>query len=133
MDDNVLKNRIDKLEQKIDLVLEYVNQQRLKSESYDDLLSDLYLITKDIYNTSVVELEKQSFEIDPDQIVELFFNFMKNIKTFNLLLEKLNDTANEEEIPRYSMWKMVRELNKPEIKQALGFAITYLKKIANSN
>lgn len=133
MEDNVLNSRIDNLEQKIDLLLEYVNQQRLKSEAYDDLLSDLYLITKDVYNTSVLELEKQSFEIDPNQIVELLFNFLKNIKTFNLVLDKLNETANDNEIQRYSMWKMIREMNKPEMKLALGFAISYIKKIAKSN
>lgn len=133
MEDNVLNGRIDNLEQKIDLLLEYVNQQRLKSEAYDDLLSDLYLITKDVYNTSVLELEKQSFEIDPNQIVELLFNFLKNIKTFNLVLDKLNETANDNEIQRYSMWKMIREMNKPEMKLALGFAISYIKKIAKSN
>ncbi|MDY0253791.1 MAG: hypothetical protein RBR30_05210 [Tenuifilaceae bacterium] len=133
MEDNVLNSRIDNLEQKIDLLLEYVNQQRLKSEAYDDLLSDLYLITKDVYNTSVLELEKQSFEIDPNQIVELLFNFLKNIKTFNLVLDKLNETANDNEIPRYSMWNMIREMNKPEMKLALGFAISYIKKIAKSN
>ncbi|MDD3567907.1 MAG: hypothetical protein PHT92_05855 [Bacteroidales bacterium] len=132
MEDNVLNSRIDNLEQKIDLLLEYVNQQRLKSEAYDDLLSDLYLITKDVYNTSVLELEKQSFEIDPNQIVELLFNFLKNIKTFNLVLDKLNETANDNEIPRYSMWNMIREMNKPEMKLALGFAISYIKKIAKS-
>lgn len=133
MEDNVINNRIDNLDQKIDLLLEYVNQQRLKSEAYDDLLSDFYLIAKDVYNTSVVELEKQSFEIDPNQIVELLFNFMKNIKTFNLVLDNLNETANDKEIPRYSMWMMLRELNKPEMKLALGFAMSFMKRIAKSN
>lgn len=32
--------------------------------------------------------------------------------------------------PEYSIWKVMRELNTPEMKKGIGFMITFLKKIA---
>ena len=31
--------------------------------------------------------------------------------------------------PEYSVWRVVRELNTPEMKKGIGFIITFLKKI----
>ncbi len=33
------------------------------------------------------------------------------------------------DIPQYSIWKVIREINTPEIKRGIGFVITFLKKI----
>ena len=33
------------------------------------------------------------------------------------------------DIPQYSIWKVMREINTPEIKRGIGFVITFLKKI----
>lgn len=82
---NIL-TRIDALEQKLDLVLEYVNQQRLKSEVVEDLVSDMVIIGKDFYNSSVVELEKQAIELDPDELKQLTINMLKNVKNINEIL-----------------------------------------------
>lgn len=81
---------MDALEQKLDQVLEYINQQRLKSESIDDLVADVALIGKDIYNSSVVELDKQSVEIEPDELRQFGINLLRNIRNFNEMLELLD-------------------------------------------
>jgi uncharacterized protein YjgD (DUF1641 family) len=83
MDEKKLNARIDALDAKLDLVIEYVNQQRLKSELVDDLVSDISIIGKDIYDTSVAELENQSVEIDPEQLRLLGINLVKNIGNIN--------------------------------------------------
>lgn len=84
-DPNILA-RMDALEQKLDLVLDYVNQQRLKSEVMEDLVSDVVIIGKDFYNSSVVELERQAVELDPDELKQLTINLLKNVKNFNEIL-----------------------------------------------
>jgi uncharacterized protein YjgD (DUF1641 family) len=87
MDDNNIQTRMDALDKKLDLVLDYVNQQRLKSEAIEDLIADFSIIGKDIYDTSVAELENQSVEIDPDQVRRLGVNMVKNIGNFNDVME----------------------------------------------
>jgi uncharacterized protein YjgD (DUF1641 family) len=86
-DDCNIMARMDVLDKKLDLVLNYVNQQRLKSEAVEDLVSDLAIIGKDFYDTSVVELENQSVEIDPDQLRRLAINLAKHIGNFNDVIE----------------------------------------------
>ena len=218
MDDTKLLTRMDNLEQKLDLVLEYVNQQRLKSEVVEDLIADVSIIGKDIYNSSVIELEKQSVEVDPDELRQLGINLVKNIKNLNEMLGmidtlmdlkkdagpifngliidftrnlhileskgyfeftrelgtiidnivtnftpedirlladnivliiqtlknvtqpemlyavnnavKVYGSIQTENIPSYSIWKALREMNSPEMKPAIGFMITFMKNLS---
>lgn len=86
MNEKNLDIRIDALDNKLDLVLEYIRQQRLKSEVVEDLISDISIVGKDIYDASVKELENQSIAIDPDQLRLLGINLVKNIGNFNDIL-----------------------------------------------
>jgi len=105
MNEKNIDIRMDALDHKLDLVLEYINQQRIKSEVVEDLISDISIVGKDIYDTSVKELENQSIEIDPDQLRLLGLNLVKNIGNFNNvmvlfgsvldLLKELGPIANE--------------------------------------
>ena len=221
MDKNNISRRMDTLEQKLDQVLDHVNQQRLRAEATDDLVTDLSLIGKEVYNDSVIELEKQDIEIDPDELRQLGVNLLKNIKNFNEmltlvdsmmdlkqdaspilneliieftknlhLLEKKGyfefaremgtladnivtgftpedlrtlsqnivpllhtlkemtrpellktvnnamqalDESQQEPPPSYSLFKVMKEMNSREMKSAMGFMITFLKKFSKIN
>ncbi len=133
MDEKKLTDKMEEMEKKLDLVLEYVTEQRNKSEVVEDLISDLSLIGKEVYNNSVAELEKQSVEIDPDQLSELVISLLKNIGNFNRTMTLLTSMTEKEHIPEYSLWKVVREMNSPEMKSAMGFMITFMKKFSQLN
>ncbi|HMM12353.1 MAG TPA: DUF1641 domain-containing protein [Bacteroidales bacterium] len=216
-----MNDRISALEQKIDVILEYVNQQRLASDSVNDMTKDLSLIAKDFYDTSVEELDKRAIEIDPAEVTELVVTFLKNIRNINAMLHMmemgfdlakeagpiLNETVIDftrtlaklendgyfefarnllpvldnlvkglspkdlkdladnimvivmtikditqpemlrsvnnavkvyssmdmDEIPSYSLWRMLKEINTPEMKKALGFAVTFLKNLSKQH
>ena len=89
-----LQKQINDINQKLDLVLEHVNQQRLKREMVDDLMADASIITKDAWDTTVKELDDQGIELDVDDIKQLFFKFLKNIKSFTQAIE-LFESAND--------------------------------------
>lgn len=213
-----MNERITALEQKIDIILEYVNQQRLAADSANDLTKDLTLIAKDFYDTSVEELDKRAIEIDPAEVTELAVTFLKNIRNINAMLKMMEmgfDLAKEvgpmlneslidltrtlaklerdgyfefvrnlvpiidnlvkglspkdlkdladnimvivttikditqpemlrsvnnavkvfssmdmNEIPSYSLWRLMREFNTPEMSRALGFAVTFMKNLS---
>lgn len=221
MSNTDIQTQINELNQKVDLILNHVNQQRLKAEAIEDLISDLSIVGKDMYDSTVAELEDRAIEINPDDLRLLGIKFLKNIGNFNDVLdtfESLTDfmkdagpIANEmiidfikklhefeqkgyfeffkeatkivdnivanftaedvqsladnivtimntikgmtqpemlnsvnnalkvygsmemEKVPEYSIWKLMRELNKPEMKRALGFAVTFMKNISQSN
>lgn len=221
MNETNIDDRINALDRKLDLVLDYVNQQRLKSEAIEDLISDVSIIGKDLYDNSVIELENQSVEIDPDQVRRFGINLIKNIGNFNDVMELFGSTidllkevgpiANEavidltkklhkyeekgyfeffeelgrmfdiiitsftredirmladnivlilqtvknmtqpemlnafnnavkvygsletQNIPQYSLWKVLREMRTPEMKSAIGFMITFMKNLSKTN
>ena len=186
MEDKELKIQVAELNAKVDLLLDYVNQQRLKTNQLEDLVSDLSIVGKDFYDNAVDELDNRMIDIDPDQVKCLILRILRNIENMNRFLEifeSMNDlfidaapifnevvidfskkmdefekrgyfetlkaatspgvlgaidkgvkafkNVNSEKIPEYSLFKVIREINKPEMKYAMGFMMTFLKAVAN--
>lgn len=88
MADNTTK-QIAELNQKVDTILEYVNQQRLKTQALDDLVSDVSIIGKDVYDSTVKALDDREVVLDPDELRELGIRFAQNVNNFNSLLDSL--------------------------------------------
>lgn len=218
MENKNIQVQIDSLDRKLDLVLEYVNKQRLNSTILEDLVGDLAIIGKDAYNSSVQELDKRQVEIDPNQLTDLAVAFLRNIGNIKLMMDTLEmavdlskeigPIANEviidftkqlniyeqkgyfkfikeigpvidniitgfsaqdikelansivsiltlvkemtqpevistmgnaikafnsmetESVPSYSVWRLMREMNSPEMKKALGYGITFMKNVS---
>lgn len=212
--------QIAELNEKVDTILEYVNQQRLKSQSIDDLVSDASLIGKDVYDSTVKALDEREVVLEPDELRELGIRLAQNVGNFNTMLDTLGSAmdlmkdvgpiANEviidttktlhefeqkgyfefmkefgaiidnivthydindvrmladnvvtildtvknltqpdmlksidtavkvfanmetENVPEYSIFKVIREINKPEMKKAWGFLFTFLKNMSNN-
>lgn len=81
-----LQEQINQLNAKMDLVLEYVNQQRLKAEAVEDLIADASIIGKDIYHSTVTSLEEQQVELQPDELRNLAVTMLRNVQNFNVIL-----------------------------------------------
>ena len=180
MSDTNIQNQIDGLNQKMDLLLEYVNEQRLKSETIEDLMADLSIIGKDMYDSTVEELDIRQVEIEPAELTYLGIIFLRNIKTFITLMntmESVMDLLKEagpiineviidvskklgefeqqgyfdmlrdlmttmdkaaktynsidmDKVPEYGMFKMMREMNSPEMKKTMGYMMTFMKEFS---
>ncbi|MCL4483215.1 MAG: hypothetical protein M1445_11530 [Bacteroidetes bacterium] len=221
MEEKSMQIQITELNQKVDLLLEYVNGQRLKANQLEDLISDLSIVGKDVYDTTVEELNNRMVKIDPDQVkniglrllsnvdniakaLEIFeslsdlakdampivneviidstrkmneldqkgyFNFFKEVglifdniithfsrEEVHLLAEnvvtiletvktltqpemmnavnnaiKVFGSINTTDVPEYSVWKLMREINQPEMKKTIGFMVTYMKSLSGNN
>lgn len=213
--------QIAELNQKVDTILEYVNQQRLKSQAVDDLVADVSIIGKDVYDSTVKALDEHEVVLDPDQLRELGIRVAQNVGNFNTMLDTMGSAmdllkdvgpiANEviidatkklhefeqkgyfefmkefgaiidnvvthygvndvrmladnvvtildtvknltqpdvlksidtavkvfssmetEDVPQYSIFRVMREVNKPEMKKAWGFLFTFLKNMSRNN
>ncbi len=220
MADNTTQ-QIAELNQKVDAILEYVNQQKLKSNAIDDLVADVSIIGKDVYDSTVKALDDREVRLEPDELRELGIRFAQNVGNFNTLLDGLGSAmdlmkdvgpiANEviidttrtlhefeqkgyfefikefgaiidnivthygvndvrmladnvvtimdtvkdltqpemlksidtavkvfsnmetENVPEYSIFRVMREINKPEMKKAWGFLFTFLKNMTKNN
>jgi uncharacterized protein YjgD (DUF1641 family) len=82
-------SQIAELNQKVDTILEYVNQQRLKSQAMEDLIADVSIIGKDVYDSTVRALDAHEVKLEPDELRELAIRFVQNIGNFNRMLDTL--------------------------------------------
>ncbi|MFK5889266.1 MAG: DUF1641 domain-containing protein [Flavobacteriaceae bacterium] len=218
MEEKNIQTQIDALDKKLDLILGYVNQQRLNSTVVEDLVSDLSIIGKDVYDSTVVELDKRQVDLNPAELTDVAISFLRNIgnikkvmdllemgmdlskevgpianeviidftkqlgvfeekgyfkffKEFGPIMdnivagftpEDLRDLANSivsiltiikemtqpevlgtmqnaikafnsmetESVPSYSVWRVMREMNSPEMKKALGYGVTFMKNVS---
>lgn len=218
--DNV-QEQINQINQKLDLLLEYVSEQKLKSETIEDLVADVSIISKDAFSSVVDDLDKQGIELNVDDIKLLAYKLVRNVNNFSQVMDmfesvtdllkdagpiinevgidfthKLHEfeqkgyfeffkelanimdniissyppeevralsdnivtildtvrnitqpdmlhainnavsifkNLDTNEIPEYSLWKVFREMNTPEMKRGLGFIMTFLKNLSKQS
>lgn len=220
MDNTALEQRVDAMDRKLDAIMAIVQQQRHSAVAVEDLVKDLAIVGKDVYTSTVEELDKRKVEIDPAELTQLGIAFLKNLKNFNVLMSTmesmmdlmddlspiLNETMIDvtrkigefeekgyfeffgetskivdnivtgfskedvqaladnivlimttlkdltqpkmlksmdnavrvfanietEDIPEVSVWKLMRTMNKPEIKKGIGFLVTFMQNISKN-
>ncbi len=93
MTTELMQQQISELNQKVDLLLEYITEQRQKRQVWDDLADDLYRVGNDAFKTAVKEFDNRGVELDMDQVKMMIFSFLKNIETFNTLLTMLQSVT----------------------------------------
>jgi len=218
VEDTNIQLQIDALDKKMDMILGYVQQQNLQSKMVEDLVSDLSIVGKDAYDSTVAELDKRQVELDPSELTGLAVSFLRNVGNIKTVMDTLEmavdlgkevgPIANEviidftkqmheleqkgyfafireigpvidnviqgfspqdikelansivsmlsivkemtqpevlntmqnaikafnsmetENVPSYSVWKLMREMNSPEMKKALGYGITFMKNVS---
>jgi hypothetical protein len=91
--------QIAELNQKVDTILEYVNQQRLKSQAIDDLVADVSIIGKDVYDSTVKALDEREVVLDPDELRELGIRLAQNVGNINTLGNKACPERREYQYP----------------------------------
>ncbi|MFO7789391.1 MAG: hypothetical protein R6V32_02375 [Bacteroidales bacterium] len=84
-----IQTQINDLNSKMDKILDHIQEQKSRTMATDDLMDDLSIVGKDIYDTTVEELDKQHVEIDPDDLKKLIIKALRNINTFTQLLDSL--------------------------------------------
>jgi uncharacterized protein YjgD (DUF1641 family) len=73
---------------------------------------------KDLAN-SIVSILSIIKEMTQPEVLQTVQNAMKAFNSMEM-----------ESVPSYSIWKLMRELNSPEMKKALGYGITFMKNVS---
>jgi uncharacterized protein YjgD (DUF1641 family) len=87
--DTNLEDQVKVLNDKLDIVLEELNFQRNRREQVEDLMNDVSLIGKDLFETTVNRLDKAGVEINGYDLERLVLKIARNVKTFNVLLDTI--------------------------------------------
>ena len=82
-----MQTQIDDINRKLDLVLEEVLAQKQTRQSLEDLSSDLTIIGKDVFASTVTELENAGVEVDGEAVKMLVLKLVRNIDTISEVFE----------------------------------------------
>ena len=83
MEEKNIREQIQHLDQKLDRLLEFVEQQNRKREEFDDLVTDVSIVARDAFRNSVVMLDKAQVELDSCGLSCLIIKILQNLDTFH--------------------------------------------------
>lgn len=91
-----VQSQIDDINRKLDFIVEELAHQKQHRLEIQDLKDDLTIVGKDVYQTTVEELEEISEHVRPEDLVHLFKKLLRNANNLaNAFdqLESLRDLA----------------------------------------
>jgi len=89
METTELQQEIKSIHEKLDFLTEQLKQQQQYQREMKELKDDLGLISKDIFNAAVVELEDVAPYFDTGDIVHLMKRLLRNVRNLNKMMEYL--------------------------------------------
>lgn len=94
MNEQEIQLQINDINRKLDILLEEVALQKQRRIEIEDLVQDVSVIGKDIFETTVRELDKADVELSGECTMRLGLSLVRNIKTFSeviMMLESAMD------------------------------------------
>ncbi len=175
-----IQGQIDDINRKLDTLLNYMHEQKMKRSAMEDLTSDLAIIGKDMYDSTVAELENHSVELNLEDLKLLMIKLLKNVPKFISMVNTIESIADfakdagpmanemiidftkklhefekkgyfeffresgkaidkvvkvfnsmqQEEMPDYSYWKLLKELRSPEMRKGMTYTVMFMKNLA---
>ena len=95
--DNI-QEQINEINKKLDIVLEEVMAQRETRQSVEDLTTDLAVVGKDLFKSTVAELDNAGVELDGEAVKQLLLKLVRNVNTINEMfemMESVNDLVKD--------------------------------------
>ncbi len=89
MDD--IQKKIDEINSKLDIILEETGRQKRHRSEMDDLKEDLTRVGKEVYDSTVMELEEVHDSIKTGDILFLFKKLLRNINNITKTFEQLEN------------------------------------------
>ena len=89
MSDKIIEEQIKEINRKLDLLLDDSIIQRQNREAVNDLIDDVAVIGKDVFRTTVTQLDNAGVELDGEMLRDLGFRLIRNIDNMSMVLEML--------------------------------------------
>lgn len=125
MEDKKIQQQIDDINRKLDLVLGEVMAQKEVRQTASDLVTDLSVIGKDLFKTTVTELDGAGVEVDGEAVKMLLLKALRNIDTlyevFDLMESGMDLVYDVSPILRQMGLDGIKLLNEMESKGYISF------------
>ena len=94
MENSTVHQEIDSINRKLDIILEEIELQKRHRREMDDLKDDLMRVGKDVYQTTVLELEEVHDHLQTGDMVHLGKKLLRNVNNITKMFEQL-ENAND--------------------------------------
>lgn len=151
MEEKMMQNQIDKLNSKLDVIMEEIEHQRKHRQEMEDLKDDLMRVATGVYQTAITELEELHDQTTGDDLLFLGKKLLRNVnnisQTFDLLenakgflqdftpvsRELVLDAMNKlNEFDRKGYFEFVKELEKVLDNIVTSFTVEDVKALADN-
>jgi len=98
MEENYMQNQINDINKKLDIILEEIELQRVHRREMEDLKDDLMRVGKDLYQSTVEELEEVADHIQTGDMLHLGKKLLRNVNNISGMfdqLESMSDLVND--------------------------------------
>ncbi len=89
MNNNNIQEQINDINRKLDIVLDEIVAQKETRQSIEDLTADLTIISKDVFASTVTELDNAGVEVDGEGVKLLVLKLFRHIDTLTDLFDML--------------------------------------------
>lgn len=105
----------------------------LEQKGYFEILNQLGKTMDSLLSRySVEDLKSLSEKLIPVTDILLNIADPKLLNKINIAASALRE-INPEDIEEYSVWRLMRHMNKPEVRKSIGFVMAFLQKTSKSN
>lgn len=87
-----IQEQIDKINKKLDIILEEIELQKKHRREFEDLKDDLMRVGKDLYNTAVEELDQIHDHVSTRDILYFGKYMLRNVNTISKVVQQLEST-----------------------------------------
>lgn len=91
MEEKTMQSQIDKLNNKLDVIIEEIEHQRKHRQEMEDLKADLMRVTTGIYQTAISELEEIHDHTTGEDILFLGKKLLRNVNTLTQTFELIEN------------------------------------------
>jgi uncharacterized protein YjgD (DUF1641 family) len=91
MENRELQQQLEEINKKLNLIMEEIELQRKHRQEMQDVKEDLMRVAKDVYLTSLDELEQVHDYLKTGDILHLFKKLLRNVNNLTKLFEQLEN------------------------------------------
>ncbi len=93
MDNKQIEQQLLEINQKLNLITEYLQEQKRRQQEWDELKNDLTLVGKDVFQTAVQELDEISYHFDTADLLYLLKKLLRNTRNLTKMMDQLESAT----------------------------------------
>ncbi|OFY65348.1 MAG: hypothetical protein A2Y71_08075 [Bacteroidetes bacterium RBG_13_42_15] len=93
MDSKQIEQQISQINQRLDFITKYLQEQQRRQQEWDELKGDLTVIGKDVFQTAVKELDEISYHFDTADLMYLLKKLLRNTRNMTKMIDQVESVT----------------------------------------